>query len=111
MDFDDATTRVSASLRLCVMLERASEEGVRRAAIVASEAGLLGHMAVFGLVGFFLTRAAIEYDPDEPESLDQAVRALAETSFGTSALLALAVGMVAYAAFSFVEARWRVLVR
>ena len=83
----------------------------RRWAIVASEAGLLGHMAVFGLVGFFLTRAAIEYDPDEPESLDQAVRALAETSFGTSALLALAVGMVAYAAFSFVEARWRVLVR
>ena len=38
VDFDDATTRVSASLRLCVMLERASEEGVRRAAIVASEA-------------------------------------------------------------------------
>lgn len=82
----------------------------RRWAIVASEMGLVGHMAVFGLIGFFLTRAAIEYDPDEPESLDQAVRALADTSFGTSALVALAVGMVSYAAFSFVEARWRVLV-
>ncbi len=83
----------------------------RRWAIVASEAGLVGHMAVFGLVGFFLTRAAIEYDPDEPESLDQAVRALADTSFGTTALVVLAAGMVAYAAFSFVEARWRILVR
>ncbi|WP_436794341.1 DUF1206 domain-containing protein [Actinospongicola halichondriae] len=82
----------------------------RRWAIVVSEMGLVGHMAVFGLIGFFLTRAAIEYDPDEPESLDQAVRALADTSFGTTALLALAAGMVAYAAFSFVEARWRVLV-
>ena len=83
----------------------------RRWAIVVSEAGLVGHMAIFGLIGFFLTRAAIEYDPDEPESLDQAVRALADTSFGTSALLVLAAGMVAYAAFSFVEARWRVLVQ
>ncbi len=82
----------------------------RRWAIVVSEMGLVGHMAVFGLIGFFLTRAAIEFDPDEPESLDQAVRALADTSFGTSALLVLAVGMVSYAAFSFVEARWRVLV-
>lgn len=83
----------------------------RRWAIVVSEVGLVGHMAVFGLVGFFLTRAAIQFDPDEPESLDQAVRALADTSFGTTALLALAGGMVAYAAFSFVEARWRILVR
>ena len=83
----------------------------RRWAIVASEAGLVGHMAVFGLVGLLVTRAAIEYDPDEPDSLDQAVRALADTSFGTTALVVLAVGMVAYAAFSFVEARWRILVR
>lgn len=83
----------------------------RRWAVVVSEAGLCGHMAVFGLIGFFLTRAAVEYDPDEPESLDQAVRAIADTSFGTSALIVLAVGMVAYAGFSFVEARWRVLVR
>ncbi len=82
----------------------------RRWAIVVSELGLVGHMAVFGLIGFFLTRAAVEYDPDEPESLDQAVRALADTSFGTTALLVLALGMGAYAAFSFVEARWRVLV-
>lgn len=83
----------------------------RRWAIVVSEVGLVGHMAIFGLIGFFLTRAAVEFDPDEPESLDQAVRALADTAYGTSALLALAAGMVAYAAFSFVEARWRVLVR
>ncbi len=82
----------------------------RRWAIVVSEAGLVGHMAVFGLVGFFLTRAAIQYDPDEPEGLDQAVRALADTAYGTTALLVLAAGMVAYAGFSFVEARWRVLV-
>lgn len=83
----------------------------RRWAVFVSEAGLIGHMAVFALIGFFLTRAAIQYDPSEPESLDQAVRALAGTSFGTSALVALAAGMVAYACFSFVEARWRILVQ
>ena len=74
-----------------------------------SEAGLVGHMAVFALVGFFLTRAAIQYDPSEPEGLDEAVRALAETSVGTTALVVLAAGMVAYAGFSLVEARWREL--
>lgn len=82
----------------------------RRWAIVVSEAGLVGHMAVFGLVGFFLTRSAVQYDPAEPEGLDQAVRALADTSVGTAALSVLAAGMVCYAGFSFVEARWRVLV-
>lgn len=79
----------------------------RRLATIVSSAGLFGHMLVFALVGFFLTRAAIEYDPNEPEGLDQAVRSIADASWGTSVLLLLAVGMVAYAAFSFIEARWR----
>lgn len=79
----------------------------RKVATIVSSAGLLGHMLVFALVGFFLTRAAVEYDPDEPEGLDQAVKAVADASWGTSVLAVLAVGMLAYAAFSFIEARWR----
>ena len=81
----------------------------RRWAGIVSWAGLLGHMLVFALVGFFLVKAAVEYDPNEPESLDEAVRALADASYGTIALVLLASAMAAYAAFSFVEARWRVL--
>ena len=82
----------------------------RRWADTVSWAGLAGHMLVFGLIGFFLTKAAIEYDPNEPEGLDAAVRALADATYGTIALVVLAAGMFAYAGFSFVEARWRVLV-
>ena len=83
------------------------DPGERRVATVVATAGLLGHMLVFALIGYFLTRAAIQHDPSEPESLDQAVRALSQTSWGPAVLLTLAAGMVAYAAFSFIEARWR----
>ncbi len=82
----------------------------RRWAVIVSEAGLVGHMAVFALVGFFLTKSAVVFDPNEPEGLDQAVRSVADASYGTALLVVLALGMVAYAGFSFVEARWRVLV-
>ncbi len=79
----------------------------RRWATVVSSTGLIGHMVVFALIGFFLTKAAIEVDSSEPESLDEAVRALAEAPGGTVYLLIVAFGMLAYAGFSFVEARWR----
>ncbi|MGF1595541.1 MAG: DUF1206 domain-containing protein [Acidimicrobiales bacterium] len=69
--------------------------------------GLAGHMAVFALVGFFITKAAVEYDPNEPQSLDQAVRELVDAPAGTWILALVAVGMVAYAGFSFIEARYR----
>ena len=62
---------------------------------------------VFALTGFFLTKAAIEFDSSEPESLDEAVRALADTPGGTLSLLIVAFGMLAYAGLSFIEARWR----
>ncbi len=60
-------------------------------------------------MGFFLVKSAVEYDPNEPEGLDGAVRSVAEAAWGTWALTVLAAGMLAYAAFSFVEARWRML--
>ncbi len=79
----------------------------RRLASVVSEAGLIGHMAVFALTGFFLIKAAIEFDSSEPEGLDESIRALADAPGGTIYLLLMAVAMLAYAGFSFIEARWR----
>lgn len=85
-------------------------ERQRRWATVVSSTGLIGHMVVFALTGFFLVKAALEFDSSEPESLDEAVRALAETPGGTIYLLMVAFGMLAYAGFSFVEARWREII-
>ena len=79
----------------------------QRCASTVSATGLIGHMMVLVLVASFLLKAAWEHDPNEPEGIDEAVKALADEPYGTTLLIALAAGMAAYAGFSFIEARWR----
>ncbi len=72
--------------------------------------GVVGHNArgvVFLLAGFFLVRAAWEFDPKEAIGLDGALAKLAHQSYGHLLLGAAAVGLLAYALFSLVEARYR----
>src|SRR4029077_19691917 len=48
-------------------------------------AGIVGHLAravVFVLIGVFLTKAALEYDPKEAIGLDGALQKLASASYG-----------------------------
>jgi hypothetical protein len=78
-----------------------------RLARAVATAGLIGHLALFALVGFFVVKSAVEYDPSEPRSVDQAVRELADAPAGPWLLLAVAAGMAAHAGFSFIEARYR----
>jgi len=76
----------------------------------ATAVGVLGHLAravVFGLMGLFLLRAAWEYDPKEARGLDGALMELAQQSYGGLLLGAVAVGLMAYALYCFVEARYR----
>jgi hypothetical protein len=72
--------------------------------------GVLGHAArgiVFGLVGFFIVRAAWEYDPDDAIGLDGALAKLAHAEYGSLLLGAVAAGLLAYALFCLVQARYR----
>lgn len=72
--------------------------------------GVVGHAArgvVFGLIGVFLLRAAWQYDPQEAIGVDGALRKLAQGPYGMLALGAVAAGLLAYAAFCFVQARYR----
>jgi len=62
---------------------------------------------VFALVGIFLIKAAVEYDPDEAIGIDGALRKLAEQTYGTVLLGVVAAGLLAYAVFCFVQARYR----
>jgi Domain of Unknown Function (DUF1206) len=64
--------------------------------------GLLARRAVFGLIGVFVIKAALEYDPKEAVGLDGALRRLAGHAYGTWLL-----GLVAYAVFCLLEARYR----
>ncbi len=75
-----------------------------------ARAGVAGHLAravVFALIGIFLTKAAVEYDPDEAIGLDGALQKLADASHGSVLLGVTAAGLVCYALYCFVDARYR----
>jgi len=73
-------------------------------------AGAVGHVAraiVFGLIGVFLTKAAITYDPQDSIGLDGALRKLAHADYGPYLLGLTAAGLVCYGLFCLVDARYR----
>jgi Domain of Unknown Function (DUF1206) len=73
-------------------------------------AGVVGHLArgvVFTLIGIFITKAAIEYDPKEAIGLDGALQKLANASYGPFLLGITAAGLICYGLYCFVDARYR----
>lgn len=74
---------------------------------VAGVVGLLARMVVFCLIGAFLIKAAVQYDPQEAIGLDGALQKLAGQTYGHWLLGLTAAGLIAYGIFCFVEARYR----
>jgi hypothetical protein len=62
---------------------------------------------VFGLVGVFLLKAAIDYRADEAIGLDGALAKLYRQPYGPLLLGAVAVGLITLGLFSISEARYR----
>ena len=83
--------------------------GERTKSVVSgmSSTGLLARFVVFGLIGLFVVKSAYEYDPREAIGLDGALRKLADGPYGEALLAVVAVGLLCYAVFCFVEARYR----
>lgn len=69
--------------------------------------GLAARMVVFLLIGAFLVKAAVRYDPNEAVGVDGALRRLADRPYGPWLLGLVAVGLFTYGLYSFVEARYR----
>jgi hypothetical protein len=69
--------------------------------------GLAARMVVFVLIGIFLVKAALDYNPKDAVGLDGALQRLASHSYGHVLLAIVAIGLVAYGAFCFVDARYR----
>ncbi len=72
--------------------------------------GTVGHLArmvVFGLVGVFLIKAAIDYNPSKAVGLDGALAKLEHHSYGPYLLGVVAAGLIAFALFSLSDARYR----
>lgn len=72
--------------------------------------GVVGHLAralVFSVAGWFLVKAAWEYQAREAVGLDGALRKLAGAEYGELLLGATAAGLFAYGLFCVVQARYR----
>jgi hypothetical protein len=80
---------------------------LRRPAVVLGTVGLLGRGAVLALVGAFLVRAAVQFDPKQAKGLDAALQALVQQPYGKVLLGAAVLGVLAYGLWSYVEATYR----
>jgi len=72
--------------------------------------GLVGHLArmvVFTLAGAFLVKAAVEYDPHAAVGIDGALAELLQQPYGPLLLGLVAAGLIAFAVYSFSDARFR----
>ena len=76
--------------------------------------GRLGYAAlgvVFAIIGIFLMVAAFQHNASKAVGLDGALKDLAHQPFGPFLLAIVALGLIAYGVYSFVEARYRRLGR
>jgi hypothetical protein len=82
----------------------------REWAIRVSRFGLAARGVVFTLIGGFLLLAALRSNPNEAKGLDESLAVLADQPFGAVLLGIVALGLVAYAAYLFLQARYRRIV-
>jgi hypothetical protein len=72
--------------------------------------GTFGHLArgaVVALIGVFLIKAAIDYNPHSAVGLDGALAKLAQSSYGPFLLGVVATRFIAFALYSLSDARYR----
>ena len=72
--------------------------------------GTIGHLArmvVLGLIGIFLIKAAVDYNPSKAVGLDGALAKIVHRSYGPFLLGIVATGLIAFALYSLSDARYR----
>jgi hypothetical protein len=82
----------------------------QRVAIQSGKLGLIARGIVFLLSGWFLVQAALKFDPNEARGLGGALEALARQPHGQWLLALVAVGLIAFGAYSLLLARYRRIV-
>jgi hypothetical protein len=82
-------------------------ETTRRWTTRAGVVGYLARAVVLVLIGVFLLRAALDYDPNEAVGLDGALQKLAHQTFGPLLLGVVAAGIAIYGLFCLVRAAYR----
>jgi hypothetical protein len=78
----------------------------KRLAINSGKMGLIARGVVFLVSGWFLVQAALRTDPSQARGLAGALAALAAQPYGTFLLGLVAVGLLAFGAYSLLLARY-----
>jgi hypothetical protein len=79
----------------------------RRLFMVLGRVGLTARALVFALIGYFLLRTAIDFDPASAVGVDGALAHLHREPVGPWLLGLVAAGLITFAGFSLFEARYR----
>ena len=87
--------------------ELAGDVPLPRYVCLAGQIGYAARAIVFLLVGWFLIHAALEARAAEAGGIGQALRTLRDQSHGPLLLAVVAIGLMLFGAYSFVEARFR----
>ena len=66
--------------------------------------GWVGRGVMMGIVGWFLTRAAIDFRPDEAKGIDGALREATSTGWGRGLVWVVAVGLIVYGTYCVISA-------
>ena len=81
--------------------------GIERAFTALGVIGHLARMVVFGLIGYGLVKAAINYNPRNAIGLDGALSQVSQYSYGPFLLGIVATGLIGFALYSIADARYR----
>ncbi len=81
--------------------------GLRKWMVNLGRFGYAALGVVFTIIGIFLIVAAIQHNAHEAKGLDSALKELLLQPFGPVLLAVVALGLIAYGVYSFVEARYR----
>lgn len=103
--YEAYTKRFRKRLKLEEM--NAEEE---RLATRTGQVGLASRGIAFLASGWFLLQAGLRYDPNEARGMGGALASLASQPYGPWLLGIVALGLIAYGAYSFLEARYRKIV-
>lgn len=68
--------------------------------------GVAARGVVFCIIGWFLIKAATQYDPTQAGGLDRALQTLAQQPYGPWLLGIVALGLIAYGVYMVVQARY-----
>lgn len=89
-----------------LVLERL-KAGTRRMIVQVSRFGIASRGVVFGIIGMMFFAAAVHHDPGQARGLGGALEVLREQSYGAILLGVVAFGLIAYALYELVRAKYR----